>query len=43
VGHFGPKLEAEENETLSHYLQERGQETSVFTVRLEASELFKKS
>jgi hypothetical protein len=43
VGHFGPIIEAERDETLSQYLRERGQETSIFTFRLEASILFKKS
>jgi hypothetical protein len=36
VGHFGPKIEAEKDETLSHYLRERGQETSIFIFSLEA-------
>jgi hypothetical protein len=37
VGHFGPKIEAEKDETLSQYLGERGQETSIFIFSLEAS------
>jgi hypothetical protein len=35
MGHFGPKLEAERDETLSQYLRERGQKTSIFHFRLE--------
>jgi hypothetical protein len=30
VGHYGPKFEAEKDEILSHYLRERGQETSIY-------------
>ncbi len=37
VGHFGPKLEAERDETLGQNLRERGQKTSIFHFRLEAS------
>jgi hypothetical protein len=37
VGQYGPKFEAERDEILSQYLQERGQEISIFTFRLEAS------
>jgi hypothetical protein len=43
MGHFGPIIEAERDETLSQYLRERGHKTSILTFRLEASVLFKKS
>jgi hypothetical protein len=39
VGHFGPIIEAERDETLSQYLLERGQKTQIFSFRLEASEI----
>ncbi len=41
MGHFGPKLEAERDEILGQNLRERGQKTSIFTFRLEASGYFK--
>ncbi len=37
VGHFGPIIEAERDETLGQYLREHGQKTSIFTFRLKAS------
>jgi hypothetical protein len=37
MGHFGPKLEAERDESLGQNLRERGQMTSIFHFRLEAS------
>jgi hypothetical protein len=40
MGHFGPKIEAERDETLGQNLRERGQKTSIFTFRLEASGYF---
>jgi hypothetical protein len=40
MGHFGPKLEAEGDETLGQNLRERGQKTSIFHFRLEASGYF---
>jgi hypothetical protein len=40
MGHFGPKIEAGRDETLGQNFQERGQKTSIFTFRLEASGYF---
>jgi hypothetical protein len=40
VGHYGPKLEAERDDTLGQYLQEHGQKASIFHSRLEASGFF---
>ncbi len=37
MGHFGPKLEAERDESLGLNLQERGQKTSIFYFKHEAS------
>jgi hypothetical protein len=37
MGHFGAIIEAERDETLSQNLRERGQKTSIFHFRLEAS------
>jgi hypothetical protein len=37
VGHFRPKIDAEKDDTLSLYLRERSQETSIFIFSLEAS------
>jgi hypothetical protein len=37
MGHYGPKLEAERDETLGQNLRERGQKTSIFHFRLEVS------
>jgi hypothetical protein len=43
MGLYGPKFEAEGDLILSHYLQECGQETSIFIFRFEASRLLKRS
>jgi hypothetical protein len=40
MGHFGPKLEAERDETLGQNLRERGQKTPIFHFRFEASGYF---
>jgi hypothetical protein len=37
MGHKRPKLEAEKDESLGQNLRERGQKTSIFHFRLDAS------
>jgi hypothetical protein len=37
MGHYRPIIEAERDETLSQYLQERGQKTPIFSFSFEAS------
>jgi hypothetical protein len=37
MGQFEPKLEAERDKSLGQNLRERGQKTSIFHFRLEAS------